>query len=306
MKWPNNKEFAFTIIDDNDNSSINNVKPVYDLLETLGLKTTKTVWVYPSRDRFSGDSISDKKYLDFILHLQDKGFEIALHSVSGGNFTREEIIKGLKFFKEVMGCYPSMNINHAQNLHNLYWGNRSCSKLLQWYAKKKNPNEKSFGEDVTSKFYWGDFVKKHIKYIRSRTFNKINTLANDPRMPYRDKDKNRSSNFWFSSSDGSNVKKFTALIRKENIDKLVSKGGLCIVSTHFASGFVDLDGKVDPDFEKNLRYLASRNGLFVPATQVLDYLLSRKEREYESELYFFMLDIKRKLRRSKDFSDFEG
>jgi hypothetical protein len=44
MNWPNNKDFAFTIIDDTDNSTVSNVKPIYNLLADLGLKTTKTVW----------------------------------------------------------------------------------------------------------------------------------------------------------------------------------------------------------------------------------------------------------------------
>ncbi len=52
MEWPSGKKFAFTIIDDTDHGTVSNLKPVYDLLNELGIKTTKTVWVYPPRDSF--------------------------------------------------------------------------------------------------------------------------------------------------------------------------------------------------------------------------------------------------------------
>ena len=33
VKWPGDKAFAFSVVDDTDNSTIANVKPVYDLLQ---------------------------------------------------------------------------------------------------------------------------------------------------------------------------------------------------------------------------------------------------------------------------------
>ena len=50
MKWPSNKKFAFTIVDDTDNATVENIKPVYDLLHKLSICSTKTIWVYPPRD----------------------------------------------------------------------------------------------------------------------------------------------------------------------------------------------------------------------------------------------------------------
>lgn len=54
FQWPNNKKFAFTIIDDTDNGTVENTKPVYDFLYKKGIITTKTVWVYPGNVRFFG------------------------------------------------------------------------------------------------------------------------------------------------------------------------------------------------------------------------------------------------------------
>lgn len=299
MKWPQNKKFAFTIIDDTDNATLFNIKPVYDLLIKLNIYTTKTVWVYPSRDRFTGETIQDESYRDYLLNLKELGFEIALHGVGSGNFIRQEIIDGLKLYKECFSSFPTMHINHAQNKHNLYWGKRNGSLLFQKYKNIRIPNEVFYGDVVDSDCYWGDFSKENVKYIRSRIFDNINTLKCDPRMPYRDKDKEAGSNFWFSSSDGANVKLFNKLVCPANIDKLEKEQGLCIVYTHFASQFVNTEGKLDEEFVRNMEYLASKGGWFVPASQMLDYLLSLKQKEIESELYFTALDLKLLLQRIK-------
>ncbi len=42
MKWPAGKKFAFTIVDDTDNSTIQNIKSIYKFLHAQGLRT-KTV-----------------------------------------------------------------------------------------------------------------------------------------------------------------------------------------------------------------------------------------------------------------------
>ena len=101
--FPDGKKFAFTIFDDTDYATVANVKPVYDLLYVCGIKTTKSVWVYPSRGFFNGSSLQDKEYLDFIHELRDRGFEIGLHNIGDGLFTRQEISDGLNIFKEYIG-----------------------------------------------------------------------------------------------------------------------------------------------------------------------------------------------------------
>ncbi|NMA72702.1 MAG: hypothetical protein GX963_00760 [Bacteroidales bacterium] len=98
INWPYDKKFAFTIVDDTDGGTVSNLKPIYDLLYESGIKTTKTVWVYPSRDKFKGGSLLDNNYLEFIKQLEQRGFEIALHNVGSGSFTKKEIEKGLELF----------------------------------------------------------------------------------------------------------------------------------------------------------------------------------------------------------------
>ena len=184
--FPERKKFAFTVFDDTDNATVANVKPIYDLLHSCGIKTTKSVWVYRSRGFFKGSSLQDAEYLSFINELQDQGFEIGLHNVGDGIFTRQEIRDGLDLFKEKIGYYPRIHANHASNPDNLFWR----EKRFEWpislmYKILSRRKAERGGESPISNYFWGDFAKQHIRYIRNLTFNGINTIASDPKMPYQ-------------------------------------------------------------------------------------------------------------------------
>lgn len=273
MEWPGGKKFAFTIIDDTDNGTVSNLKPVYDLLNELGIKTTKTVWVYPPRDSFGGECLLDQEYLEFVKKLEQRGFEIALHNVGSGSFARDEILSGVETFREIMGFYPTMQINHASNLDNIYWGAERYTRALRGLMRLVYGNKREYyGTNPSSKHFWGDISKKHFKYIRNHTFNGINTLKYDPKMPYKVAEKDEYSNYWFSSSDAHTVEEFNNLVTPKKVLQLEKENGLCIVYTHFASSFVDQDGRLDAKFEANVRFLSEREGWFAPAGEILDYL----------------------------------
>ena len=55
-------------------------------------------------------------------------------------------------------------------------------------------------------------------------------------MPYHDL-KKRYVNYWFTSSEGSNVRTFNECISEQNQDQLEEEGGACIMYTHFGCGF---------------------------------------------------------------------
>jgi hypothetical protein len=292
ITWPLNKEFAFTIIDDTDNSTMENVKLIYEFLLSRKIYTTKTVWVFPSRDNFKGTTIQDKDYLDFLLKLENEGFEIQIHNVGSGNLNRDETIKGFEIFKENIGRYPSLHVNHCVNLENIYWGYKRFGPFLSFFVRHlMGKTRRFYGDELNSRYFWGDLAKKHIKYIRNRVFNGINTLAYDPKMPFREKNK-KYSNYWFSSSDGQTVDELNSLISRKNVDRLIRENGLCIVYTHFANRFLEKNGDLNRSFRTNIEYLASKNGWFVPASEILDFLLKRKKHEEVSLLYLTVLDIK--------------
>ena len=226
------------------------------------------------------------------LILFKHGFEIGLHNVGSGDFKREEIIQGINLFFELFGQFPKIHINHSTNKDNLYWGDKRYGQILNaiiklLYGKKR----RYYGDEPTSKYYWGDYSKKHVKYIRNRVFNGINTLKYDERMPYMENSK-KYSNYWFSSSDGHTIEEFNALLSKQNINKLKQEKGLCIVYTHFASGFVDNKGNLNSEFEEKIEYLSNQNGWFAPASDILDFLLEKNGSINANQSYINKLDMK--------------
>ena len=266
MQFPNNKQFALTIIDDTDGDTVENTRPVYEYLSKLGFRTTKTVWALPSKDDFKGLSLQDYRYRQYIKKLQRKGFEIALHSVGSGKMTRQDTLDGLEVFRQFIGSYPKIQANHAQNPDSIYWGIKRFSLLRPFWRFSHFK-----GDDPESIYFWGDYHQKYVKYTRNFTFRRLNTLKVDPYMPYKDISKEHA-NYWFSAADGRNLKKFLHLVRPENIEKLKNEGGATIIYTHFANGFVR-GGRLDRTFQRQLAYISRENGWIVPAGELLDYLI---------------------------------
>jgi glycosyltransferase involved in cell wall biosynthesis len=278
-RFPNNKKFAFSILDDTDLSTVENVAPVYRLLEELGMHTTKSVWSLASAPgaRFTGASLQDPRYCDFVLELKDRGFEIALHNVRNTDSTRREIEWGLEEFRRLVGHYPRVHANHCSNRDNVYWGAARFSTIasgLYGLAASFTRSRTFEGHVEGSEHFWGDLCKKRIDYVRNMVFSEINTQRVNPGMPYYDPTK-PLVNAWFSSADGSDKATFCKLLSEANQDRLEAEGGVCIVYTHFASGF-STNGCVDRRVEELLRWLAQKDGWFVPVSSLLDFLRDQR------------------------------
>ncbi|MHA7924113.1 MAG: hypothetical protein ACX936_02845 [Marinobacter sp.] len=277
--WPRGAKFAFSIFDDTDNATTANCKPVYDYLIEKGILTTKSVWVYPPKGKYLGSSLSDADYLRWLKGIDKRGVEIGLHNVGDGKFSRPEILSGLLTFQERLGYSPRIHCNHVSNADNLYWWDRRfvwpISVIYRiGYFLKRRKSPPLGGDAKSSDCFWGDAAKEKIKYVRNLTFAKVNTLSRDPKMPWHDPEK-PYVNYWFSSSDGHDVTVFNDLLSPENLNVLEAEGGACIVYTHFASGFVDEEGNLDPTFKARIDDLASRDGWFAPCSDLLDYMLER-------------------------------
>lgn len=295
MIWPNNKKFAFTIIDDTDQSTLYNVKPIYDFLSKIGMRTTKSVWSLNSPQyKISsindfGETCEDDKYLDWLKDLQKKGFEIALHNVKALNSNRAEILKGFKHFYNCFGFYPNHFVNHNSNIENIYWGIDRVSGIRKYiyFIAKLYSNLKDFklkegfykGHKNKSKYFWGDISKKHVKYVRNFVFNDINTLKFDNIMPYHDSKKEYVNN-WYSASNGGGLLSFNKLISKNNVDKLIDENGLCIVYTHFGKGFFEKNS-INSEWKEKMEYISSKDGWFVPVNEVLNHLDKNRKINYK-------------------------
>lgn len=276
IKFPEGKRFAFSIVDDTDMATLERVKPLYELLERYGIRTTKTVWVMetnePSHQPNQGDTLSNPAYRSFIQDLKAKGFEIALHGVRGGSSERQDIINGLEEFRKALGQYPAIHVNHSLNRDNVYWGDHRWSIApFRWLYALVGKHD-FLGQDNTSVHFWGDLVQQHIRYVNQFTYSDINLLALNPAMPYRLADK-PYVNYWFPTADGDNLDRFEFLLRKENLDRLEREGGVCLVYTHMGAGSFNEGSAANPRFESRLKDLASRNGWFAPASEILDYLM---------------------------------
>ena len=275
ISWPNNKRFAFTIFDDTDRADLKDIQLAYQCLDELGFKTTKSVWVIKGNrpHESSGVTCDDKMYLDWLLGLKNKGFEIGYHNTTYHSSYREEIKEGLKKFVKIFNQNPNVMANHSANQENIYWGSHRLSgfrrviyNILTRY--KKNGFYK--GHDESSLYFWGDLCKEYVTYVRNFVFSDINTLKCCPYMPYQDPEK-PYVNYWFASSEGHNVKIFNKCLSNKNQDRLEEEGGACIMYTHFADGFCQ-NGKLSEQFKIQMKRLSKKNGWFVPLSTLLEFL----------------------------------
>lgn len=276
---PDGKRFAFSVLDDTDDSTLENVEPLYTMLREYGFRTTKTVWPLDcpekSRNFFAAETLQDKPYLRFVHELADAGFEVAFHGATMESSPRERTLEGLEYLRGEFGHYPKLFCNHGQNRENLYWGAKRFHtaplRILSRFLLRGDGHVYE-GEKEGSQFFWGDVCREVIRYVRNFTFERLNMLAVDPGMPYRVAGAPYVRN-WFSTTDAPDVEAFNRVLAPPRIDELAAAGGVCIVSTHFGKGFVK-NGRVHPTTAGLLRHLADKGGWLAPVSEVLDRLLA--------------------------------
>jgi len=281
--WPNNKKFAFTIFDDTDRSNLEDSKLIYNCLNDLGFKTTRSAWVNNSNSKNNSEGVTceNKSYLEWLLEIKKIGFEIGYHNTTFSSSERQKIKEGLEKFKRFFGEDPIVMANHSENKENIYWGSDRLSgsrKLVYNILTLFKRNKYYLGHDNSSKFFWGDLCKQNIKYVRNFVFSDINTLKNCPFMPYKDQTK-PFVNYWFASSEGNNAETFIKCISDKNQDRLEEEGGACIMYTHFADGF-SKNGKISENFKEQMTKLSKREGWFVTVSTLLEFL-KKENKNYE-------------------------
>ena len=281
FNFPDGKNFAFTILDDTDVATVENVAPMYRLLERLGLRATKTVWPLAcpegSRDYASSQTLEDPSYLEFVLDLKKRGFELTWHGATMESSARARTVAALERFREQIGHYPRIHTNHARNRENLYWGsNRIDQPILKFLLNRlRDPPDYFGGHRESSKYWWGDYCARHVVYARNLTFRTLNLAAVNPSMPYVDPSR-PLVRYWFSSSDADDASSFAHLLHPRRQKRLEEQGGFCILATHFGKGFTR-NGVVDRVVEERLESLSLRHGWFPTVGELLDWLLMHRE-----------------------------
>lgn len=278
---PDGARFAFTILDDTDDSTLENARPVYDRLAALGFRTTKTVWPLDcpegSRNFFAADTLARADYLAWVQSLVREGFELALHGATMESSLRERTERGLARIEEAFGAVPRLYANHGFNRENVYWGPERFRTpwLRSLIAGPGRATPRLFeGEDPASPYFWGDLCRDRIEYVRGFTFRELDLLRVDPRTPYRLRD-TPFVRSWFSTADAPDARSFKRRVTPAALDRLERDGGICILSTHLGKGYAK-DGRLDPEIDAVLTGLSKRKGWFVPVTRILDHLRARQ------------------------------
>jgi hypothetical protein len=275
LTWPDGKRAAFTIIDDTDDAELPQIRDIYDILRSSGLRTTKTVWVYSPRDpKFvRGDSLAgSEEYLAFIRELIEQGFEIGLHNVGSGSFNREETVAGIELFNRLLGFYPNIHVNHSYNKENIYSGDERFGWPFRFFVRNMYLGYSGFeGTNPTSDYFWGDIHKSKIRWSRSLEVDRLNLMGLVP-IPYSQSRFNEYANYFYPSTFCPNQDIFNKKITRKSIDRLVAEGGLSIVYSHF--GYYHERGKIDKGFVDTCAVLNEfRDDIwFAPLGEILSYL----------------------------------
>lgn len=273
--FPNGKRFAFTILDDTDDSTLENVRPVYERLREYGFRTTKTVWPLDcpqgSRLFFAADTLQRPDYLAYVRELAGAGFELAFHGATMETSLREDTERGLRLLQQEFGVHPRLHANHGHNRENLYWGpHRFRTPPLRWLMSGFRASEQFVGQREGSPYFWGDLCRSRFDYVRNFTFSGLNAFRVNPEMPYCVDDTPYVKG-WFSTTDAPDAATFQRRVTPAALEELEQEGGICIVSTHLGKGFAP-DGQLLPEIDTTLRRLAERPGWFVPVSEILDHL----------------------------------
>ena len=275
VKWPGGKDFAFSVFDDTDLETVDNVGGVYSFLKESGFLTTKSVWPLSGEDepRIGGDTCENAHYLDWVKGLQADGFEIALHNVTYHTSSRQTAMGGLERFRQAFGDWPRSMAHHAECGESLYWGDWRLSGIRRFVYNvltRGAMRNKFRGHVEGDPLFWGDLCRERIRYVRNFVFPGINTLKACPYMPYHDAQR-PYVRYWFASSEGATVDSFNKTMCESNQDALEAEHGCCIMYTHFANGFWG-EGRPEKRFETLMKRLSGKRGWFVPVSTILDYL----------------------------------
>ncbi|MRR24517.1 hypothetical protein EG830_16210 [bacterium] len=205
--------------------------------------------------------------------LQDNGYEIAYHGPTMVSSTRDDTIRALDVFRDVLGRYPRAYASHGQNRENLYWGRSRFTtpffKRLYDLIATEDPDH-YLGHREGSSYFWGDICLKHIDYVRNLTFSEMNLLNVCDVVTYKDTEKPWVKS-WFFTADADNVEEFNRLLCETNQERLQHERGFCIVSTHFGKGYTR-KGCLHEETATLLKKLSMRNGWFVPVSTALDFI----------------------------------
>ncbi len=271
---------VIAVTDDTDFFQFDTTDPVYALIDSLGLRVTKTVWAFDHPEhppRRAGLTLDDPAYREWVAGEAAHGHEIALHSATAGHDERATTIAAFDTLESLTGTPARIVVFHSTNREAFYWGDRRLpSPLLRWVYARRTGGSDFEGDEPSSPFYWVDVSRDLVTYVRGYTTDEINTLAVDPSMPYEDP-WTPDAPLWCASSNGRLAGEFERLLAANNVERLKRQQGVSLVYTHFARGFTEPSEHGNSRVTRAAREAFVRCGAdseveFAPAGEVLDRL----------------------------------
>jgi hypothetical protein len=158
---------AFTLVlsNDPDHGLLHNDKKAFSALNKIGVKITHSVFCKLEDDKSplakhcnvkETSSLSDPRYVDFLLKMRERGNEIAFHGYSQISNSRESFLNGLEIYKSIFDEYPYTYIEHGGIL----------GRHADGMVKKESLSYK--GSDENSKYYIKDIVESIFKCVWER------------------------------------------------------------------------------------------------------------------------------------------
>src|SRR5262245_12887569 len=276
--WPPFPHRAgFCITDDTDAATLQSVRIVYDFLASIGLRSSKTVWAFTPSEPcgipalppsiLRGITLEDPAYLDYCATLGEHGFEICLHGASAGNNVRDRTARALALLEQRIGL-PGTYVCHAKNAENPYWHEKVAPRGLAQRLLALGSRYRCSGEDPRSPYFWGDLCLEKVRHIRLFRTRNVNTLADNPSMPYYDPEKPWVAS-WFSATKRS----FADATTPESLAQLRRERGLCVLY-QYMHRYADLGaGRVQDGFRVSAERLMGTSDVWVDNTSaVMDRL----------------------------------
>jgi hypothetical protein len=264
---------GFCITDDTDAATLESVRAVYDFLASIGLKATKTVWAFPPVEPCGipalppsiqrGITLEDPKYLDYCVGLAAHGFEICLHGASSGNNVRDRTARAFDVVERRFGL-PGTYICHAKNAENPYWHEKVAPRGPAQIMLKFASHYRCSGEDPASPYFWGDLCLAKVRHMRLFRTRNVNTLAENPSMPYYDPEKPWVTS-WFSATKRS----FADATAPAALDQITRECGLCVLY-QYMHRYADPSGSgVQAAFRASAERLMTNSAVWVDTTSAL-------------------------------------
>lgn len=268
---------GFCITDDTDAATLESVRLVYDFLASIGLKASKTVWAFTPAEpcgipplpdsMLRGVTLEDRNYAAYCDGLAARGFEICLHGASAGNNRRERTERALALVAERFGR-PGTYICHSKNAENLYWHEKVAPRGPAQALLKLASRYRCSGADPSSPYFWGDLCLEHVAHIRLFRTRNVNTLADNPSMPYHDPEKPFVRS-WF----GATKRSLADCTSDAALARLRAEHGLCVLY-QYLHRYADLaNHRVAPRFQADAERLMAAGDIWVETTsRIMDRL----------------------------------